>query len=74
MVESCLAVSRCVGVSVWGVTDAHSWIPEWFPGYTAALPFDDDYAPKPALGGMVEALSRGQRPRAGRSPAPGSGA
>ncbi|WP_344013962.1 endo-1,4-beta-xylanase [Nocardiopsis exhalans] len=61
VLESCLAVSRCVGVSVWGVTDAHSWIPEWFPGYTAALPFDEDYAPKPALGGMVEALSRNGR-------------
>ncbi|MBE1458526.1 endo-1,4-beta-xylanase [Nocardiopsis terrae] len=61
VIESCLAVSRCVGVSVWGVADSHSWIPEWFPGYTAALPFDEDYAPKPALGGMVEALSRGRR-------------
>ncbi len=66
VLESCLAVSRCVGVTVWGVADAHSWIPEWFPGYTAALPFDDDYAPKPALGGMIQALSRGRRaqPRA----------
>lgn len=61
VLESCLEVSRCVGVSVWGVADAHSWIPEWFPGYTAALPFDEDYAPKPALGGMVEALSRNGR-------------
>ncbi|WP_304592158.1 endo-1,4-beta-xylanase [Nocardiopsis sp. L17-MgMaSL7] len=67
VLESCLAVSRCVGVTVWGVSDAHSWIPEWFPGYTAALPFDDDHAPKPALAGMVEALRRGRRAH-GRAP------
>ncbi|MEU3020721.1 endo-1,4-beta-xylanase [Nocardiopsis sp. NPDC007018] len=66
VLESCLAVSRCVGVTVWGVTDAHSWIPEWFPGYTAALPFDGDYTPKPALAGMVQALRRDRRPRGAR--------
>ncbi|MDE3722242.1 endo-1,4-beta-xylanase [Nocardiopsis sp. N85] len=60
---ACLEVDGCVNVTVWGVTDAHSWIPEWFPGYTAALPFDDSYRPKPALAGMVEALSRRPRPR-----------
>ncbi|MFD6952694.1 1,4-beta-xylanase [Nocardiopsis sp. TSRI0078] len=58
VVRACLEVPRCVSVSVWGVSDQHSWIPEWFPGYTAALPFDEDYEPKPALDGMVEALSR----------------
>lgn len=60
---ACLEVDGCVNVTVWGVTDAHSWIPEWFPGYNAALPFDDAYRPKPALAGMVEALSRRGRPR-----------
>lgn len=60
-VEACLEVSRCVGVSVWGVTDAHSWIPEWFPGYDSALPFDEGYQGKPALGGMVDALRRDRR-------------
>ncbi len=58
VVQACLDVPRCVRVSVWGVSDQHSWIPEWFPGYTAALPFDDSYAPKPALNAMVQTLSR----------------
>ncbi|MEV2276946.1 endo-1,4-beta-xylanase [Nocardiopsis sp. NPDC049922] len=62
VVEACLDVAGCVGVTVWGVTDAHSWIPEWFPGYTAATPFDGDYRPKPALEGIVEALSRRPAP------------
>ncbi|WP_159943200.1 MULTISPECIES: endo-1,4-beta-xylanase [unclassified Nocardiopsis] len=73
VVEACLQVPRCVNVSVWGVSDQHSWIPEWFPGYTDALPFDEDYTPKPALNGIAEALSR--RPaerrahrRAGKDP------
>lgn len=59
VVSACLDVPRCVGVSVWGVSDEHSWIPEWFPGYTAALPFDEDYESKPAYDGMVEALREG---------------
>ena len=58
VVEACLDVPRCVNVTVWGVSDQHSWVPEWFPGYTDALPFDEDYDPKPALSGMAEALSR----------------
>lgn len=63
VVRACLQVPRCVNVSVWGVSDQHSWVPEWFPGYTAALPFDDSYAPKPALHGIINAMSR----RPGRS-------
>lgn len=62
VVEACLEVERCSGVTVWGVTDAHSWIPEWFPGHDAALPFDPSYRPKPALNGMAEALGRRRRP------------
>src|ERR1019366_8307135 len=33
VVKDCLAVSRCVGVSQWGVGDADSWIPGTFSGY-----------------------------------------
>ncbi|OLT26405.1 1,4-beta-xylanase [Nocardiopsis sp. CNR-923] len=62
VVEACLDVAGCVGVTVWGVGDGHSWIPEWFPGYTAATPFDEDYRPKPALDGIVEALARRPAP------------
>ncbi|WP_304454963.1 endo-1,4-beta-xylanase [Nocardiopsis sp. YSL2] len=69
VVAACLEVPDCRGVTVWGVSDAHSWIPEWFPGYDAATPFDEDYSPKPALWGMVDALSREPSGRsAGRTP------
>ncbi|GAB3458812.1 hypothetical protein GCM10027570_42790 [Streptomonospora sediminis] len=57
VVETCLDLGdSCAGVTVWGVGDADSWIPSWFPGRGAALPFDEDYAPKPAFGAMQEAL------------------
>lgn len=46
--NACLAVSRCVGITVWGVTDKYSWVPDTFPGQGAALLFDDDFNKKPA--------------------------
>lgn len=46
--NACLAVSRCVGITIWGVTDKYSWIPGVFPGQGAALLFDDDFNKKPA--------------------------
>lgn len=30
VMNACLAVSRCVGVTVWGFTDSGSWIPDTF--------------------------------------------
>jgi endo-1,4-beta-xylanase len=48
VVAACLAVSRCNNITVWGVYDGDSWIPAFFPGYGAALLFDNNYKPKPA--------------------------
>jgi endo-1,4-beta-xylanase len=56
VVRDCLAVSRCVGVSQWGVDDAHSWIPGTFPGYGAATMYDGNDQPKPAYHAVVSAL------------------
>jgi endo-1,4-beta-xylanase len=56
VVKDCLAVSRCVGVSQWGVDDGHSWIPGTFPGYGAATMYDQNYQPKPAFNATVTAL------------------
>jgi endo-1,4-beta-xylanase len=52
----CLAVSRCVGVSQWGVGDADSWIPGTFSGYGAATMYDNNYQPKPAYTSTLNAL------------------
>lgn len=56
VVKACLAVSRCVGVSQWGVDDGHSWIDGTFPGYGAATMYDRNYQPKAAYNASVSAL------------------
>lgn len=56
VVAACVAVSRCVNVTVWGFTDSDSWVDSTFPGYGAATPYDANYAPKPAYHGIAEAL------------------
>ncbi len=55
--RACRATPRCVGVTTWGVTDDHSWIPSFFSGYGAALPFDENYRPKPAVAAIIKALT-----------------
>ena len=55
-VNACLAVTRCVGVTTWGVGDADSWIPGVFSGQGAALLFDTNYQPKPAYSAVATAL------------------
>jgi endo-1,4-beta-xylanase len=58
VVGACRATPRCVGVTTWGVTDDHSWIPSFFSGYGAALLFDENYRPKPAVGTMLRAWAK----------------
>jgi endo-1,4-beta-xylanase len=58
--RACRAPPRCVGITTWGITDDHSWIPSFFSGYGAALPFDENYRPKPAVGAMVKGLMEPQ--------------
>jgi endo-1,4-beta-xylanase len=56
LTEACLAVRRCVGVTLWDYTDNYSWIPAFFPGEGAALPWDEQFVPKPAYFALREAL------------------
>jgi endo-1,4-beta-xylanase len=58
VVSACLHVRRCRGITTWGFTDRSSWIPAEFPGFGAALPFDEALAPKPAYGAFADALRR----------------
>lgn len=60
VMAACVAVTRCVNVTVWGFTDSDSWVPSTFPGYGAATPYDENYAPKPAYYGIAEALGATQ--------------
>jgi len=48
MVDACLVTRRCTGVTVWGFTDLHSWVPGTFPTEGFADVLDLNYQPKPA--------------------------
>jgi len=49
VVNDCLQVSACPGVTQWAIGDADSWIPGAFSGFGAATMFDQNYQPKPAF-------------------------
>lgn len=53
----CRAVPACVGVTVWGFTDRHSWIPANQPGRGAATLLDDQLRAKPAFQAFARALA-----------------
>ncbi|MGW0478693.1 endo-1,4-beta-xylanase [Nonomuraea sp. NPDC003214] len=49
----CLSVRACAEVTVWGFTDRHSWVPEWFDGEGAACLMDESLAGKPAYDALL---------------------
>ncbi|KAI0087840.1 glycoside hydrolase superfamily [Irpex rosettiformis] len=57
VVNACVNVERCVGVSVWGVSDDHSWLPNG-----AVLPWDKNKQPKPAFYAIADAFQGKPKP------------
>jgi endo-1,4-beta-xylanase len=52
--QACMAVSRCTGITVWGVTDKYSWR----SGDTPLL-FDGNYGKKQAYTAVLDVLNNG---------------
>jgi endo-1,4-beta-xylanase len=48
VVNACLAVSECVGITIWDFTDKYSWIPSTFSGAGEACLYDENLSKKPA--------------------------
>jgi endo-1,4-beta-xylanase len=57
MLQICVDAPNCFSFTIWGVSDAHSWIPSQFQGYGAGLILDEDYEPKPAYFTIEEVLT-----------------
>lgn len=53
MLQTCVDNRRCVEFTVWGFTDAHSWVPGWFDGEGAATIMDENLVPKPAYQALL---------------------
>jgi endo-1,4-beta-xylanase len=48
MLRAALAVPECISFTVWGFTDADSWVPGFFTGEGYATIYDVNQQPKPA--------------------------
>jgi endo-1,4-beta-xylanase len=46
--QACGETPMCRGLTTWGIVPVHSWIPQYFGGYGAFLPFDNQYQPTEA--------------------------
>lgn len=54
----CVQQPACKSIQTWGVTDKHSWIPNFYKGQGWALLWDDNYQQKPAYKAVHDALAR----------------
>ncbi|MFC7246257.1 endo-1,4-beta-xylanase [Catellatospora aurea] len=48
LLQACLADRHCLSFTVWGFTDKHSWVPNWFGNEGMANIYDENYQPKRA--------------------------
>ncbi|MFL6077795.1 MAG: endo-1,4-beta-xylanase [Mycobacteriales bacterium] len=56
LLKACIATRRCLSFTVWGFTDAHQWVPSFFPGHGSAAIEDENLRPKPAFDVLLQDL------------------
>jgi len=55
---ACVEQLKCTAIQTWGFTDKYSWVRSHSKGAQgAALPFDRNYAPKPAYDALKKAVA-----------------
>jgi GH35 family endo-1,4-beta-xylanase len=55
IIALCAARPQCHSASTWGITDKHTWIDMQYGAGHMPLPFDVNYAAKPAVVGVIDA-------------------
>ena len=73
MLKACLAVPQCISFTVWGFTDADSWVPGFFTGEGYATIYDVNLQPKPAYYELQQDLGLGAFGAPFRVPTTGDG-
>ncbi|MGN6744313.1 MAG: endo-1,4-beta-xylanase [Amnibacterium sp.] len=61
-VDSCAVVRACISYTVWGISDAQSWVPYSHPDEGAALLFDEQLQPKRQYAVVQRALAAASGP------------
>lgn len=66
LLKVCLDASNCTGLSVWGFSERHTWIPDRMPasekGSRPSLLFDRDLQPRPAYHELIRVLRENRSP------------
>jgi endo-1,4-beta-xylanase len=70
MMQAALAVPECISFTVWGFTDADSWVPGTFAGEGYATIYDVNLNPKPAYYALQQDLLLASYGAPRRVPAP----
>ena len=73
MLKACLGVAQCISFTVWGFTDADSWVPGFFTGEGYATIYDVNQQPKPAYYELQSDLQLAAHGAPHRAPTPTPG-
>jgi endo-1,4-beta-xylanase len=57
--QICQQVTKCAGVTTWGIHDGQSWVDSTFPEFDSPLLWDDNFNAKPAFNAVLQQLGGG---------------
>ena len=68
ILSACFQQDNFTGVHFWGVADTVSWVEDFYGSTDGPLILGDDFAPKPAYYGVIDALASKRNPASLASP------